>query len=75
MTTDTAVSSAPLGRKPSDNPKGTTLGVRVDADTLEWIDAELEDRRRKNPRAIVITRAAIVRAWIDEAIDRRKKRK
>lgn len=63
-----------MGRKPADNPKATTLGIRVNADQLAAIDEVIAEVRREHP-GMELTRSDIVRSWINEAIARRAKRK
>lgn len=63
-----------MGRKTSDNPKATTLGIRVTADQLTAIDEVIAEVRREHP-GMELTRSDIVRAWINEAIARRAKKK
>lgn len=63
-----------MGRKTSDDPKATTLGIRVTADQLAAIDDAIAEIKREHP-GLELTRSDVVRMWINEAIQRRAKKK
>ena len=72
MRANTEVASSGVGRKPSENPKATTLGLRVSAAELEAIDEVVEELRKQHP-TIEYTRTDVIRGWMREAIARRAK--
>jgi len=61
-----------VGRKPSEK-KTVQVGVRLDEDLLKDIDAEIDDLRRSS--GVVVTRSAVIKAWLDEARARRRGKK
>jgi len=61
-----------MGRKPAEK-KTVQIGVRLDEDEIADIDAEIEHLRKTS--GVRVTRSAVIRAWIDEARERRRGRK
>lgn len=62
-----------MGRKPKPQEERTVqLGVRLSAEEIADIDEEIA-RLFKTSR-VKVTRSAVIRAWIDEARERRRKK-
>lgn len=60
-----------MKRKPKTTAKGEHLGIRVDAEVVREIDAEIAEVARDRP-GLVLTRSDIVRMWITAAIQRKR---
>jgi hypothetical protein len=63
-----------LGRKPSENPKDIQLGIRVDAETLQAIDDEIDAEEKAKP-GLSLGRSDMIRMFIAEAIKARRGRR
>ncbi len=63
-----------MGRPPlpADQKKGVHIGLRVEQAIIDAIDEEARDIEKRHP-GVKVQRAAIVRAWLQEAIERRSK--
>jgi hypothetical protein len=70
----TTVHTAVMGRRPSANPKGTHLGVRIDAALSDALDREIE-RETKGRPGFSLNRSDIARMLMAEALVARAKKR
>lgn len=61
-----------MGRRPAEK-KTVQIGVRLDEEEIADIDAEIDQLRKSS--GVRVTRSAVIRAWIDEARERRRGKK
>lgn len=62
-----------VGRRPSKNPKGVHIGVRLDDAMTTAIDEELARIAKAHP-GLVLNRSLVIRMLITEALATRKKK-
>ena len=60
-----------VGRKPSKNPKGVHLGIRVDDQMARALDREIKFEEQLRP-GLGLTRSDVVRLLIAEALGARE---